>query len=139
VTSVTLLQEDGTTLTTGTGYDSAGTIQALIEGQRGVLRRRLGSADMLVNGGSPCGRWSGRHQNIKVVYVAGYASGSVPSDLGQVCIELALMLYKQASRSGSGSISMNGASVDSIEEPSERAIRVIQRYEPKLRPRMRAA
>jgi hypothetical protein len=139
VSEVTLVQEDGVTLTTGTGYDSAGTIQVLVEAARGVLRRRPGGADMSLAGMSAWRRWSGRYQNIKVVYKAGWASGSVPADLTQVCIELALMLYKQSSRSGSGSMSMSGASVEAIEELSERGQRVIRRYEPKLRPRMRAA
>lgn len=138
VTAVSLVQEDGVTLVSGTGYDATGNVQVLREDYRGVLRRQAGGSTASLVGGSPFQRWSRSYSNIKVVYTAGWLIDDVPQDLAQACIELALLMYKQAGRSGTGSLNMGGGTVEIVAELPDRTQRAIESYA-RMRPRMRAA
>ncbi|HET6373012.1 MAG TPA: hypothetical protein VFG76_06880 [Candidatus Polarisedimenticolia bacterium] len=140
VISVTSVTESGTALVTGTGYDAGGTIAVLREDARGVLRRRPGGSDLnVLSSSSPFRRWSAGYQNIRVTYRAGYEETAIPSDLIQACIELTVLLIKQASRSGSEAVSRGRGSVTYATELPDRTKRIIDRYAPWGRPRCRLA
>ena len=139
-TSVTV-KENGVVLTLGTGYDTSGVFQVLREDARGLLRRRGGHNEVMLAefDGIRFRGWRGGRQNIEVTYTAGYDLGSVPKDLEQACIELTLLVYKQARRSGTAGSSMASGSIEVAEKLPDRTMNAIQRHAPWGRPRARAA
>jgi len=138
--TLTSVTEDGVALTTGTGYSTS--IQVLSEADRGILRRRyngadtmLAEVDYIIKPG-----WHSGYQNVAVAYRAGYEDpiNEIP-DLAQACIELAVLIYKQGSRTGSEQSSRRAGSVSYASKLPERTLRTIHRYAEPLRPRCRSA
>ena len=130
VTVLTTVKENGLTLVTGTGYDAAGTRDALLYATDGILVRKSGRIQRA---------WAEGLQNVEVTYTAGFADPVTEcADLAAICIKLAVLHYKAARRAGQSSTRRPTSETSFLHQLEEWEIGVIDRYAPWGRPRCRA-
>jgi hypothetical protein len=143
VTTLTTVKENGVTLVTGSGYDSAGTKDVLLYATRGILLRKAGTTSQLYQdqlSGRVQRAWAGGVQNVEVTYTAGYPDPITEcADLARVCSKLAALYYRNPRRAGQNSSQRSTGGTSYINDLSEAELAVIDRYAPWGRPRCRMA
>lgn len=138
ISSFTSVTENGVALVTGTGYDGAGALDVQRYDAAGRLYRTKGRTPVPVGpyGTSRISGWAEGRQNITVTYKAGYTAATLPRDIANACIELAILMYEQADRMGKSDIARNvGGSVTFLDSIPARTAATIRRYSPWGRPR----
>lgn len=141
--SVTSVLENGIALVVGTGYDGTGALDVLKYAEEGMLLRKSGptpgASDPLRRTYSSTG-WAPGRQNVTVTYKGGFTAATVPIDIANACVELAILIYEQSDRMGKSDVNRNvGGSVSFIDGIPDRTQRTIHRYAPWGRPRTWAA
>ena len=126
VVSVTTVTENGTVLTVAEGYST--TADAILDRSSGRLIRQQGTAVQVVSplGIAPTG-WCAGVQNITIAYLPGYGT-LAPTDIEEVCCELAWLYYRESRRQGKVAVSRTGGSTSLVHQLSKHAQDILNAY-----------
>jgi hypothetical protein len=109
------MTEDGSALNVGVGYDASANV--ILVGQNVNQRCELVK---------PLSHWSLGYQNVVVtVPKAGYAAGSIPSDIEQLATEIALLIFRSPSWIGKASKSTRGGSLTYAKDLTPQSVEVL--------------
>jgi len=110
------VEEDGSALTVGVGYDTSADVI--------VVNANEAEQCELVKPSSP---WSRGYQNVKAVITAGYAAASIPEDVKQLAMEVSLLMFRSPAWIGKASQTAQAGTVTFQKDLTPQSAALLQR------------